>query len=152
MRHRFEYALIALACLACDDGGASNAQPCEPEAICVHTRDGQVPLAECSIGGTPGDNQAIDPRSLDAMTQYFDTRADYELGDGCALADDMPPDCDRDQTCTHVRDGVVPLEECAIGGTPGANQANDPRSLDAMTQYFDTQGDYTVRAACPPSM
>lgn len=48
--------------------------------VCVHVRDGEVPLRECSIGSTPGDNQANDPRSADGMTQYFDTRNDYQAG------------------------------------------------------------------------
>lgn len=44
--------------------------------------------------------------------------------------------------CVHVRDGEVPLRECGIGKTPGENQANDPRSVGGMVQYFDTQNDY----------
>jgi hypothetical protein len=48
--------------------------------VCVHTRDGEVPLGECAIGGTPGDNQANDPRSANGTRQYFDTRSDYTGG------------------------------------------------------------------------
>lgn len=48
--------------------------------VCVHVRDGEVPLGECSIGRTPGDNQANDPRSANGMTQYFDTQNDYQEG------------------------------------------------------------------------
>lgn len=50
------------------------------ERVCVHVRDAEVPLGECSIGRTPGDNQANDPRSPNGMTQYFDTQADYQEG------------------------------------------------------------------------
>lgn len=52
-------------------------------------------------------------------------------------------DTDSEQVCVHVRDGEVPLNECSIGSTAGDNQANDPRSPDGMTQYFNTKGDYT---------
>lgn len=48
-----------------------------------------------------------------------------------------------EQVCVHVRDGEVPLGECSIGDTAGENLANDPRSPNGMTQYFDTKGDYT---------
>lgn len=51
-------------------------------------------------------------------------------------------DEESSRVCVHVRSGEVPLGECAIGRTPSDNQANDPRSNDGMTQYFDTQADY----------
>ncbi len=43
--------------------------------------------------------------------------------------------------CKHARDGKVELDECAIGGRAGENQAVDPRDPQ-MRQYFATQEDY----------
>lgn len=64
--------------------------------VCLHARDGIVPLDECSIGDRAGDNQAIDPRSSDMQTPYFATKSDYVQnvqGDSCELAPDLgtPP-------------------------------------------------------------
>jgi hypothetical protein len=43
--------------------------------------------------------------------------------------------------CQHTRDGRVPIDECGIGGTAGANQETDPRDPQ-MRPYFATQDDY----------
>ncbi|MEZ4463305.1 MAG: hypothetical protein R3F60_08640 [bacterium] len=48
--------------------------------VCLHVRDGKVPLDECAIGGRAGDNQNIDARSEDMNTPYFATKADYTRG------------------------------------------------------------------------
>ncbi|MCB9545694.1 MAG: hypothetical protein H6706_07495 [Myxococcales bacterium] len=48
--------------------------------VCLHVRDGKVPLDECEIGGRAGDNQQIDGRSEDMNTPYFATKADYTRG------------------------------------------------------------------------
>ncbi len=50
---------------------------------CYHVRDGKVSYGECSIGATPGANQAVDPRSSNydpiekTGDKYWKTTGDY---------------------------------------------------------------------------
>lgn len=87
--------------------------------VCLHARDGIVPLDECSIGNRAGDNQAIDPRSSDMQTPYFATKSDYTTADSCELASapdaGAPPDnisIECSGTCAVAADCALEDDFC----------------------------------------
>ena len=137
------FALTLAACTTSGGGGGGN---CEDS--CLHVRDGEVPVEECRIGQTAGENQQVDPRDASGR-QYFETVNDYEFVSGnCgsgldAGSEEADADGECGSRCLHVRDGLVSLEECSRGDDPEHRQEEDPRSPTLQT-YAETKADYVL--------